>query len=100
MYSEDEIIQLEKVLNGMFPGCPVLVQDRSVRPAEFRNCTDKIPQELTVTEGGLNFLIHPLRGQNPGFFSDMRSARRYVITSYSIHYTKLYEGFSLRKSWW
>ncbi len=78
MYSEDEIIQLEKVLNGMFPGCPVLVQDRSVRPAEFRNCTEEIPQELTVTEGGLNFLIHPLRGQNPGFFSDMRSARRYI----------------------
>lgn len=57
---------------------PLLVQDRSSRPAKFRVKLGDIPGELILREEGLNFFLHPERGQNPGFFTDMRSARRKV----------------------
>jgi len=68
-------------LAAAFPGAPLLIQDRSSRPATTLYRSEDLPNELTVTEGGLEFLIHPDRGQNAGFFPDMREGRRLLAES-------------------
>ena len=45
------------------------------------------------TDEANRFLIAEMAGQAPGLALDM-AAGEGVITSYSIHYTKLYEGIS------
>jgi 23S rRNA (cytosine1962-C5)-methyltransferase len=77
-YSDEEIEQLGDLLRNEFPHNPIFIQDRSVRPAVIRMEYGEIPEELIVEEAGLRFYLHPKRGQNPGFFPDMRDGREFV----------------------
>ncbi len=76
--SNEKVEDLVNQLQELFPGCPIWVQDRSVRPATLRFRSGDIPQEMVINQGDLQFYIHPGRGQNPGFFTDMREGRRVV----------------------
>ena len=76
-YPDNEIREIYECLKALSGSSPVLVQDRSVRPAVMR-IADEHPDELAVTESGLEYLVHPARGQNPGFFIDMRDGRALV----------------------
>lgn len=77
-YCNEEVLILAKALETVFSGSPLMIQDRSVRPATLRMERGEIPREFTITETGLNFLVHPDRGQNPGFFPDMRIGRKLI----------------------
>ena len=54
------------------------VQLRAHRRARFSVVAGQIPDELTVTEHGLNFLIRPGRNLNVGLFLDAEPARHWV----------------------
>jgi len=77
-YSREEHLRMAERLAELFPGHPLLIQDRSVRPYAAVAHRGDIPREMTVAENGLDYYINPLRGQNPGFFIDMREGRRRV----------------------
>ncbi|HAK46149.1 MAG TPA: SAM-dependent methyltransferase [Spirochaeta sp.] len=77
-YSDAEIAEMTSVLNELFSGCPILIQDRSIRPAVTRLSEGDIPDEMIIAEAGLKFFLHPFRGQNPGFFPDMRTGRELI----------------------
>ena len=77
-YSDQKLADLSDMLEARFSGCPQLIQDRSLRPAVVRLERGDIPDELIITENGLRYLINPKRGQNPGFFIDMREGRLWV----------------------
>ncbi len=56
-----------------------IVQERSSRGSEIvASAGFPVPEKLTFLEDGLKFFAEPLRGQNPGFFFDARSARSWV----------------------
>ncbi|MDC7218918.1 MAG: class I SAM-dependent methyltransferase [Spirochaetales bacterium] len=74
----EEVSSLSEVLEKRFPACPLYVQDRSVRPFTVVLERGEIPEEMTVKEGELEFFLHPKRGQNAGFFIDMRDGRRVI----------------------
>ena len=74
----EKLNEIKEVLNGIFPLKPVLLQDRSVRPAESVMLSGSVREEIIVNEAGLRFLVHPFRGQNSGFFPDMRAGRALV----------------------
>ncbi len=75
---EGEIASLADRLEEFYPGHPLLIQDRSVRPFAVAGKRGKVPEEMIVTEGGLEYRLNPYRGQNMGFFIDMRDGRRIV----------------------
>jgi len=77
-FGDDEIKELVHSILERYPDSPLLVQDRSRRPAFIRLKIGNIPGEMEVKEQGLSFLIHPERGQNMGFFPDMRIGRRKI----------------------
>ena len=79
--SDDEISQINDVLKIIFVDNPILIQDRSVRPAVTRLQYGDIPTEMTIQEDKLKFFLNPLRGQNPGFFPDMRDGRKIIRDS-------------------
>ncbi len=74
-YTDEDVEYISLQADIVFPGQPQLIQDRSRRPGFIRLTRGKIPEEFTVTEGELEFYINPSRGQNPGFFHDMREGR-------------------------
>lgn len=74
-YTDHEIRQITAVITDMFKSSQVIIQDRSVRPAIIRYKTEDIKEEYIIRERGLQFYTNPMRGQNPGFFTDMRSGR-------------------------
>ncbi|MDC7225024.1 MAG: class I SAM-dependent methyltransferase [Spirochaetales bacterium] len=75
---QKEAEEIAEQVESVLPGSPLLIQDRSERP--FRVLLEKgdIPHEMIVTEGQLEFCLNPKRGQNPGFFIDMRDGRRLI----------------------
>ncbi|MDC7225693.1 MAG: class I SAM-dependent methyltransferase [Spirochaetales bacterium] len=77
-YSDPEVNSLVQKLMSMFEGFPLLVQDRSVRPADTRFLSEDAHGEIIVEEAGLRYYLHPGRGQNPGFFPDMRRGRELI----------------------
>ena len=77
-YPDFLIDKLVGALKEKFRNCPVFVQDRSVRPAVTRFLSEDVPDEMIIAEDGLKYYLHPLRGQNPGFFIDMRTGRKTV----------------------
>ena len=77
-YSDEEIGLIGDVLLNIFDNHPILIQDRSVRPLVTRLKRGEVPAEFIVEEGGLRFYLNPLRGQNPGFFPDMRDGRELI----------------------
>ncbi len=77
-YPDSMIEKLVGILNIKFRNCPVLIQDRSIRPAVTIFQSEDVSDEILITENGLKYYLHPLRGQNPGFFIDMRSGRNLI----------------------
>ena len=75
---EEYLKELTEKLISSFPDNQVLIQDRSSRPFRLVRTEGDIPEEIIITETGLKYLIHPFRGQNPGFFPDMREGRKLV----------------------
>lgn len=75
---DSEVEDLADQVKSFMGEGPLLVQDRSARPFCLRLKRGEIPRELVLEEGGLKFLLHPERGQNPGFFTDMRAGRRKI----------------------
>ena len=61
-----------------YPGCGLLVQDRSSRPFRIALEKGEVPEEFFINEGGLEYYVQPRRGQNPGFFIDMRDGRKLI----------------------
>lgn len=76
--SDDEITDVVNRCVSLFPQSPVMVQDRSVRPYNIRLKRGYIPEEMIIKERGLEYYLNPKRGQNPGFFTDMREGRKRV----------------------
>jgi 23S rRNA (cytosine1962-C5)-methyltransferase len=77
-HSSEEVEMISSGVEEVLPGFSLLIQDRSVRPYGIIREKGDIPHEMTVMEGSLNFYLHPKRGQNPGFFIDMRDGRRQI----------------------
>lgn len=73
-----DLLLLEEILTEMFPGVPRLIQDRSVRPFLWLKKEGRVPSEIWVSQGGLDFVVNPMRGQNAGFFIDMRKGRELI----------------------
>ena len=76
-FSDGELREMYECLKRITAGKPVIIQDRSVRPAVTR-IADEYPDEIIVTEAGLQYYLNPGRGQNPGFFIDMRDGRALI----------------------
>lgn len=76
--AETDIEKLTNLLKELYPESPLLIQDRGFRPVKTLFASKDLPNELVVREQGLEYLIHPGRGQNIGFFPDMREGRRLV----------------------
>ncbi|MBI9104345.1 MAG: class I SAM-dependent methyltransferase [Spirochaetales bacterium] len=74
-YSHEEVEVIANQIKTAFPENPVLIQDRSTRPAITRLKKGEVPEELVIRESGLEYLVNPERGQNAGFFTDMRNGR-------------------------
>lgn len=53
-------------------------QCRAAGAAETRLLAGAVPEPHEVTEHGLRFLVHVLKGQNHGLFLDMAAGRRWV----------------------
>ena len=53
--------------------------------AETRLMSGSVPEPHIVTEAGLKFLVHVLRGQNHGLFLDMAEGRRWVYDHVASH---------------
>ena len=77
-FSDKQLLCLAGAVREVAGELPVLVQDRSVRPHVTRMEPAELPDEIVVTEAGLKYLLNPRRGQNPGFFPDMREGRRWI----------------------
>ncbi len=75
-----ELDESIEALSLAYPTCGLLVQDRSSRPYQVLLEKGDIPEEFVITEGGLEFYLQPRRGQNPGFFIDMRDGRSLIRT--------------------
>jgi 23S rRNA (cytosine1962-C5)-methyltransferase len=56
----------------------VAVQHRQGRKTQTDIVHGEVPEELTVRESGLAFLVQPLRNQNVGLFLDMAPTREWV----------------------
>jgi 23S rRNA (cytosine1962-C5)-methyltransferase len=56
----------------------VCVQHRQGRGTHTEVLSGSIPEELTVEEAGLKFLVQPLRNQNVGLFLDMAPTRAWI----------------------
>lgn len=78
-YSDGDISGIAAAVKKAAGEHPLLVQDRSLRPFRTRLKEGEIPDELIVEENGLRFYLNPLRGQNPGFFADMREGRKWLL---------------------
>jgi 23S rRNA (cytosine1962-C5)-methyltransferase len=60
-------------------------QYRSEGRAETRLLTGSVPDPHVVTEQGLRFRVHLLKGQNHGLFLDMAEGRRWVREHVAAH---------------
>ena len=56
----------------------VAVQHRQGRKTQTDVVHGEVPEELTVRESGLAFLVQPLRNQNVGLFLDMAPTRQWI----------------------
>ncbi len=77
-YSDEDIAQIAGAVRAAIGEQPLLVQDRSRRPFSTRLSLGEVPSEIIVRENDLRFYLNPLRGQNPGFFPDMRTGREWI----------------------
>lgn len=70
---------LAELLAETFPELSgVGLQVRKGRQTEGQVIAGDMPEELTVTEAGLKFLVQPMRNQNVGLFLDMAPMREWV----------------------
>lgn len=67
----DKISEAGEPLNWVF-------QCRAAGATETRLMAGAVPEPHEVTEQGLRFLVHVLKGQNHGLFLDMAAGRRWV----------------------
>jgi 23S rRNA (cytosine1962-C5)-methyltransferase len=74
---EDQV-QLIEMLTELYPGSSIRIQQRE--SGDFRELylSEGAEHDFLVEEGGLSFKVHTGRGQNTGFFADMREGRRCV----------------------
>lgn len=56
----------------------VAVQQRQGRGTRADVIAGEVPEEVVVTEAGLNYLVQPLRNQNVGLFLDMAPTRTWL----------------------
>jgi 23S rRNA (cytosine1962-C5)-methyltransferase len=77
-YQDEEIEQISSLVKTIFRDNPILIQDRSIRPFKTRLKHGVLPDEMIIQEDGLKYYVNPLRGQNPGFFTDMRDGREWI----------------------
>lgn len=68
--------RLKAMLNELYRDCSVRIQQRE--SGEFRELflSEGAKKDFQVEEGGLNYKVHTGRGQNTGFFADMKEGRR------------------------
>jgi len=66
---------LVALLMEKFPEGKIRIQFRSAGKSEDVFISDDCPENVTIEEEGLQFLVHTKRGQNPGFFADMKMGR-------------------------
>ena len=69
---------LVKMLTDLYPTCSVRIQHRDSGHFHELYLSDGAEDNFVVEEGGLCFHVHTGRGQNTGFFADMREGRRRV----------------------
>ena len=76
--SDKDTNDLVGMLRTVLAGAKITVQDRSVRPFKLKHSDLTESDEFIVTENRLQYYVQPLRGQNFGFFADIREGRRLV----------------------
>lgn len=76
----EDLSQLAKLLEKAYPGHFLRIQERGNGPSRDIYLSGAVPEEIRIREGDLQFLIHPQRGQNIGFFPDMINGRNRVRT--------------------
>ncbi|MBY4595409.1 class I SAM-dependent methyltransferase [Ottowia caeni] len=83
--NEDELANIGAALQARWdrisaPGDPLnwVYQCRAAGSTETRLMAGAVPEPHEVTEQGLKFLVHVLKGQNHGLFLDMAEGRRWV----------------------
>ena len=76
--SQDEINLLITILMEIYPDCSVRIQHRSSGEFHELFLSEGTETDFIIEEGGLDFRVHTGRGQNTGFFPDMREGRRRV----------------------
>ncbi len=76
----DEIFResLITLLRDKYPGNHIRIQSRRAGKFEDLFLSEGCPDTVHIEEAGLKYLIHTKRGQNPGFFADMREGRRKI----------------------
>ncbi|EHR69868.1 putative SAM-dependent methyltransferase [Burkholderiales bacterium JOSHI_001] len=82
--SDDELAAVHAALQArwqvLVPGEPLnwVFQCRHAGRTETRLMAGHVPEPHVVSESGLRFHVHVLRGQNHGLFLDMAEGRRWV----------------------
>ena len=80
-YRSDErgVIQLAGLLAERLPSvCGICVQLRAGRRTRMQVAYGSVPDQMTVTEADLRFIVRPMRNQNIGLFLDMAPARHWL----------------------
>ncbi len=73
-----ELDILKSLLNELYPSCPLRIQHRAAGGFQDLYLSEQARESFLVEEGGLCFRVHSGRGQNSGFFADMKEGRRQV----------------------
>ncbi len=70
---------LAQLIGESFPAITgVCIQVRKGRKTNSANVVDTVPEEVTVVEDGLRYLVRPHRNQNVGLFLDMAPTRQWL----------------------
>jgi 23S rRNA (cytosine1962-C5)-methyltransferase len=80
-YGDDEpgVMKLAGLLSERLAGLQgICVQLRDGRRTQTRIASGSVPDQLTVTQGALRFIVRPMRNQNVGLFLDMAPARDWL----------------------
>ncbi|QEN07608.1 SAM-dependent methyltransferase [Oceanispirochaeta crateris] len=74
----EESERLITLFQKEYPGCCIRIQYRQAGQAENLYLSKDCPETILVEENGLFYQVHTNRGQNPGFFADMKNGRKRV----------------------
>jgi len=78
---ETEHILTELCKSELFPVSHWVFQDRNMRP-DIKTSTDSPCQtEYICRESGLDYIIEPMKGQNPGLFTDACHIREWLLNN-------------------